>query len=273
MIDCPTCDQAFDTDRGVKIHHSKAHGESIRGYEHVCDYCGETFRTNREGRGKYCGQECYGEAISGEDNPSKDPGRREKISQGLKQAHDEGRHRMSDPEIMRREVHEKRDDSYLHEPLSEEHREKISETMREKYENGEDIGVLTEEFQEKKGPATWIEVEETGHTVRSSLEAEVDRQLYRSDIEYMAESEPDFPTWEIDGHRYTPDFVVGDYVIEVKGMGGYIFQPDKIRRIAEAMVGRSGLEYVVVGSVELPADHYFTMDDLDSFVALMGGDR
>lgn len=29
MSDCPTCPKSFDTERGVKIHHSQAHNVSL----------------------------------------------------------------------------------------------------------------------------------------------------------------------------------------------------------------------------------------------------
>lgn len=43
-MDCPTCDSNFDSEHAVKIHHSKAHGESIAGVLVSCHVCGESIR-------------------------------------------------------------------------------------------------------------------------------------------------------------------------------------------------------------------------------------
>lgn len=44
MPDCPTCEKTLDTERGVKMHHSQVHGESIAGEEVSCHWCGDTFK-------------------------------------------------------------------------------------------------------------------------------------------------------------------------------------------------------------------------------------
>lgn len=43
---CPWdgCERSFDTDMGVKVHHARAHGESIAGVKVDCAECGQTFR-------------------------------------------------------------------------------------------------------------------------------------------------------------------------------------------------------------------------------------
>lgn len=40
---CPSCERDFDSDRGVKVHHTKEHGESLVKEETECDYCGTPF--------------------------------------------------------------------------------------------------------------------------------------------------------------------------------------------------------------------------------------
>lgn len=40
---CPTCDDAFSTERGMKIHHKRVHGESIAGRDVECHTCGDTY--------------------------------------------------------------------------------------------------------------------------------------------------------------------------------------------------------------------------------------
>lgn len=41
--DCPSCDEDFDTEHGMKTHHSQTHGESIARVERECENCGEGF--------------------------------------------------------------------------------------------------------------------------------------------------------------------------------------------------------------------------------------
>jgi hypothetical protein len=61
MEKCPTCERDdFGTLRALKIHHSKAHGESIAGVELECEQCGETYRKppSMTDRSRFCSVEC-----------------------------------------------------------------------------------------------------------------------------------------------------------------------------------------------------------------------
>ena len=87
MAKCPTCERDdFRNERMVKIHHKKAHGESIAGVELTCDYCGETYRvppSTAERGSRFCsrecqtskqseefaGENCYLHGVTGEDHP------------------------------------------------------------------------------------------------------------------------------------------------------------------------------------------------------------
>lgn len=54
--ECPTCDYTTDTKRGVSIHHSMVHDESLVSEESSCKSCGATFTyypSNK--KGVYCG--------------------------------------------------------------------------------------------------------------------------------------------------------------------------------------------------------------------------
>jgi len=60
--DCPTCGDTFDSQRGMRIHHSKIHGESISGFNKTCEQCGEEF-TGRNRKNKYCSKNCQHKSL------------------------------------------------------------------------------------------------------------------------------------------------------------------------------------------------------------------
>lgn len=76
-VQCPWegCDYT-STETGVKVHHGKAHGESIAGVSVECAWCGETNRVKKHVAEKdkrhFCDQECMGqwrsEHVSGENH-------------------------------------------------------------------------------------------------------------------------------------------------------------------------------------------------------------
>lgn len=76
---CPKdgCGKTLDTERGMKIHHARSHGEKISYQEVVCDWCGkkvekrdsEVKRTSRNFCDKICKREEFASRQSGEDNP------------------------------------------------------------------------------------------------------------------------------------------------------------------------------------------------------------
>jgi len=63
MRDCPTCDDSFDTEYGLKLHHAKSHGESLAYSEYECQVCGKSFeRKDSEAErrdGTFCSRECW----------------------------------------------------------------------------------------------------------------------------------------------------------------------------------------------------------------------
>jgi len=46
-MECPTCGDDFKSERGMKSHHARVHGESIAGVEVMCSVCGDEFRKQR----------------------------------------------------------------------------------------------------------------------------------------------------------------------------------------------------------------------------------
>lgn len=97
-----------------------------------------------------------------------------------------------------------------------------------------------------------IRVNETGTTVRSGWEAEIDLLLHDSGITYEYEAE----TFDLGDYTYTPDFICEEVVvIEVKG---YVWDGDSKKSI-DFMETYPEYKYLVVGS-ELPSHHYLPWD-------------
>lgn len=105
-----------------------------------------------------------------------------------------------------------------------------------------------------------VYVEETGRNVRSGWEAEIDRMLYESGLEYDYEPR----IFDIGEHSYTPDFKFDKYIIEVKGQ---VSERDK-RRANDFMEYHPDYEYIVVGS-KLPCDTYIHWDDRESLMEVI----
>lgn len=62
---CPTCGEVFESQHGMKIHHSSKHDESIAGITVSCSVCGENvtrrpYRVDRD-RENFCSPECLEE--------------------------------------------------------------------------------------------------------------------------------------------------------------------------------------------------------------------
>jgi len=62
MSECPTCGESFDSERGMKVHHSRTHGETLRETK-VCEYCGDEFSVYNPHANvnRYCSRECKNE--------------------------------------------------------------------------------------------------------------------------------------------------------------------------------------------------------------------
>ena len=62
-FECPSCEKSFDSEHGVKVHHSSIHGESLAKQECTCNNCGETFEEFesriKAGKGIYCPKDCH----------------------------------------------------------------------------------------------------------------------------------------------------------------------------------------------------------------------
>lgn len=246
---------------------------------------------------KYCPSDdgekgCYAKSLEGDNNPNKDPERKKKISETMKKNYEEGstQHSERDSDWMMENVVNKRDDSYLHEEPSDETKKKLSKVHKRIAEEGEhhlqdpdirekivktrnendewewypDIDPekaqeLSVEAREVFGPKI-IEVEETGNTVDSTWEAEIDRLLHSLDIEYYYNDGDELNKFVMENGNYVPDFIIpkssGDIVIEVKGWLGYGYNKEKSEKFAKEMTEREDVEYVIYGDVELECDEY-----------------
>jgi len=75
--ECPTCGKVLDTERGMKSHHARVHGESISGVDVECPNCGDELNVwpSRIERSEnvFCSVECenkyHSENLTGEDHP------------------------------------------------------------------------------------------------------------------------------------------------------------------------------------------------------------
>lgn len=268
---CPWegCGRTFTSRNGRSVHHNQVHGESIAGYEYECEYCGDTFESritpDSPVAPKYCppgdqsGETCESKDREGTTRPEYSDEWKENISKGMKKAIEEGRAESpfvgASDEWRQENIFDKRDNSYLHESLSEEVKGKVSETLKEGYRTGR-IDPPSQNFSV---------VEETGHKVDSSWEKEVDLLFYNSDFDYKYNSDENFPRFEIDGNFYIPDFVVEGsnemIIVEVKGWLGYDKREEKVRTYAEEMTKRDDIFYVVYGNIDLQCDAHVGYGD------------
>lgn len=71
---CPTCGDKFPSERGLKIHHTNKHDETIAGVVVTCDSCGASFRKYpsnvNENGGNYCDHDCHPGSRPGRKNPN-----------------------------------------------------------------------------------------------------------------------------------------------------------------------------------------------------------
>jgi replication factor C small subunit len=108
--------------------------------------------------------------------------------------------------------------------------------------------------------------EELGHLVRSNWEYEVAKALQDAGIEY--EYEPEF---QLSDTVFRPDFLVGNNVIEVKGVAALWGQTEKVEEFLETY----GNEYkfIVVGDRDLPHHEHYELEEFHAALVSDGGHR
>lgn len=97
---CPTCGESFKSERGMKIHHKRAHNESIAGVDVECPTCGGRFsvqqnRLDTASGQVYCSRECRHSSDSAK---CEDCGQTFESQTGLEihntRVHEQGTHRV-----------------------------------------------------------------------------------------------------------------------------------------------------------------------------------
>lgn len=261
---CPTCGQTFETTIGKRRHHSWIHGESIATVTITCDHCGkerETYEDEKERLTSGFCQECLENEDLGDAHPSSrerppevvekiaDAHRGREIPDHVREAASQGWHEWWENEADQ-EAHINRLTDAAPNELSKEARQKISETLQ-----GHEVSEETrQKIRERSEPAgqNMINVEATGHTVRSSWEKEVDLMLYEAGLEYSYEPQ----TFELPSFHYTPDFVIDEFIIEVKG---YDYGGEGAERAREFRKEFPEYTYIALGAA-LPSDIHLSWE-------------
>lgn len=248
-VDCPACGQVCHTEAGMRRHHYRKHGESLARVERTCRVCGETEEMYESELDQLEHDDlCVGCARRRETNHTEEAKRKMSEAQ---------MGRKPEPHVIEAaqegwwEWYENGGAEEISEWMtgvshspSEETRKKISETLM-----GHEVSEETRQKIRENGRPGYvkqIDVEETGHTVRSTWEEAIDRLLYYS--QYDFEFEPE--RFDIGGQYYLPDFIVGDDVIEVKGW----VTDYSIDRAERFMDQYPEYRYICVGSEGLPCD-------------------
>lgn len=254
--ECPTCGKKVFTNKSyMKKHHKLVHGESLREeYECSIDGC-----NNKSYNPKFCSQECLGKARRKYEKTScKNPNCDNQVYKFDYCSHNcanktSWKYRdnaAKRPEVRKKIAEAKKGQTF---EMSEESKKKISEAM-----SGENhpLHGKTGKDHPKYGKLSGLKlqkVEETGHRVRSNWEKKIDLMLHKWNLDY--EYEP--KTFELtDKLTYTPDFIVEDIVIEVKGW------PNKIskKRAKIFMEEHPELTYLVIGN-KVPNDIFIDWDN------------
>ncbi|MFB6159171.1 MAG: NUMOD3 domain-containing DNA-binding protein [Candidatus Nanohalobium sp.] len=269
-VKCPTCGKEdFSNENYMKRHHKLKHDESlVEKYECSVDGC-----DNKTRNPKFCSDECmskarrqYEESECKNLECDEEVYKKEYCSRDCANSHT---WRNRDNAAKRDEVREKLSEMrtgeknpFYGEKHTKEALKKISESQTG--EKHHFYGVTGKDHP-SYGVASGLKlqtVEETGHTVRSNWEKEIDLMLHEAGIDYKYEPK----TFELPkGNTYTPDFIIrGEIVIEVKG-----WPDDKSKKRAELFMQEyPEYQYMVVGN-EIPCERFVSWNNRSNLIELL----
>jgi hypothetical protein len=222
------------SDMVCEVVETRTHGESLRG------------ENNPMSRSEVA------EQFTGEDNPAKRAGIRKMISESL-QGH-----------TVSEETREKISRQNTGNEISESHRKAVSIAASERdtsYMQTETYSEALSASLKGREPTypTPYSVAGISHKVRSSWEAEIATLLVENDITYEYERE-----FHLGDGSYYPDFLVSDYVIEVKG-----FSDERSVENAENFIEEfPEYTYVVVGD-RLPCDVHLSWEERSELIEVI----
>lgn len=233
-VECPTCGREdFQTLGGMRNHHTMKHDESIAYEMVVCQGCNSKFKSRKSHERSYC-----------------------------KQCHDEGAYITE--ETKRKMSKAKQGENHwayglkgeehpcYNKTLSDERKQALS-----KANSGKGNGMYG-----KTSKSEIATVAETGHTVRSSWEKEIDLMLYNNDIDFGYEDERfEFESVEM---TYLPDFIIDEQIIEVKGWA----DDRSVERAKQFIKEYSQYQYIVVGD-EMPCDVHIEWDNREKLMGVL----
>lgn len=245
----------------MKRHHKLIHGESlVEQYECSAPDCSNVTR-NR----KFCSQRCMGKVRRKYTfSPCKNPSCEKTVYKNdycSRDCSNKTSWKKRDNPAKRPEVREKIAKAKEGQTfdMPEEAKRKISRAMSGK---NHPLYGKTGKDHPKYGIVSGLKlqkVKETGHAVRSNWEKEIDLLLHNSEFDYQYEPE----TFELNRElTYTPDFIVEDIVIEVKGWPNAISK----KRARIFMEERPEYTYIVVGN-RVPCDIFIDWENRTELIS------
>lgn len=277
--ECPSCDRELKSETGMKRHHLVQHGESLANKEErECPVCGSSFEAYLDAGqsgGTYCSKECLSEGFS----DRADGGDLSYITDstpGFGENHPNWKERIDRECIICEDVFRCKESSNVktcsigcrNDLIGERNTNRVLKNCEysECYNLFSDtpksnkMTCSPQCANDKRNDTKFKNgsfclgkreyVDELEHIVRSSWEKELGLMLKDAGLDYSYES----TSFRDDGIYYLPDFIMDDYIIEVKGI-----VRDKCVEKAKMCMRKTDKEYVVVGS-ELPSDKHFSWD-------------
>lgn len=296
-LECPneSCNYTTETEYGLKVHHGQKHDEPYPDNVYECVNCGESFTASPSEGTDYCSHACYSDDSKGKNKGfgSGDADYRnkewlaEKLSQyDLSTIADECGVQVDTI----RKWKDKHEIGLEYECPScdkmfsslrgrnAHHTQVHDESIRgTEYECEWCGGTFSDHRTEnhnatpqycsigcRKTSSNRVTNPKTGNELDSEWEFEVDNVLHENDIDYEHEKE----RFVIEDSSYKPDFSSDEWILEVKGRGGYIWNGEKYDEIGKWMKQNTDREYIIVGSeIDMPCDRFFDYHlELDKFI-------